>query len=255
MSVATGTGGPAERPGEIDRILSGEHADPHRVLGPHGSTILALRPDASAVRLVLADGRVVEMTRLRPGGLFLADLREVDGYAIEADFEGGTTLRYDDPYRFWPTLGETDLHLLGEGRHHRLWEVLGAHRREHQGVWGTAFAVWAPSARSVRVVGDFNGWDGRVHPMRSLGSSGVWELFVPGVEAGSRYKYELLTREGQLRLKADPVALATEEPPGTASVVAEPASHHWGDGDWLARRAEAAGPTGGLTRSPLSIYE
>ncbi len=172
MSVATGTGGPAERPAELDRLLSGEHADPHRVLGPHGSTILALRPDAAAVRLVLHDGRTVDMTRLRPGGLFLADLGDVDGYAIEADFEGGTTLRYDDPYRFWPTLGELDLHLFGEGRHHRLWEVLGAHHREHQGVEGTAFAVWAPAARSVRVVGDFNGWDGRVHPMRVAGVVG-----------------------------------------------------------------------------------
>src|SRR5213595_2039251 len=138
-----------------------------------------------------------------------------------------------DLYRFLPTVGEMDLHLLGEGHHHRLWEVLGAHRREHQGVWGTAFAVWAPAARSVRVVGDFNGWDGRVHPMRSLGSSGVWELFVPGVEAGSRYKYELIAPDGRRLLKADPFAFATEVPPGTASVVTEEPTYQWGDDQWL----------------------
>jgi 1,4-alpha-glucan branching enzyme len=127
--------------------------------------------------------------------------------------------------------------------------VLGAHVREHQGVRGTSFAVWAPSARAVRVVGDFNGWDGRLHPMRSLGSSGVWELFLPGVGAGARYKYEILTPDGHLRLKADPLAFATELPPATASVVAE-SSYQWGDDEWLeARRA-----TDPLHR-PLSVYE
>ncbi|HEY1634644.1 MAG TPA: 1,4-alpha-glucan branching protein GlgB [Acidimicrobiales bacterium] len=250
MTMVTETGGPAGPPSELDRLLNGEHADPHRLLGPHGSTILALRPDASAVRLVLHDGRTVDMTRLRPGGLFLADLRDMDGYVIEADFEGGATVRYDDPYRFWPTLGEMDLHLLGEGHHHRLWEVLGARRREHQGVWGTAFAVWAPAARSVRLVGDFNGWDGRVHPMRSLGSSGVWELFVPGVEAGSRYKYEILTADRQLRLKADPMARQAEVPPATDSVVPDPQPYAWSDSKWM----ETRGALGWLDR-PLLIYE
>jgi 1,4-alpha-glucan branching enzyme len=155
-----------------------------------------------------------------------------------------------DLYRFSPTLGELDLHLLGEGRHHRLWDVLGAHRREHQGVWGTAFAVWAPAARSVRVVGDFNGWDGRVHPMRPLGSSGVWELFVPGVEAGSRYKYEILTADGHLRLKADPMARQAEVPPATDSVVPDPRPYAWSDSRWMETRAAS----GWLDR-PLLIYE
>ena len=123
----------------------------------------------------------------------------------------------DDPYRFWPTLGDLDLHLIGEGRHERA--VGGARRAppRHQGVAGTAFAVWAPRRRAVRVVGDFNLWDGRVHPMRSLGSSGVWELFVPGVEPGCQYKFEIVGADGRLRLKADPMARATEVPPGTAS--------------------------------------
>ena len=241
---------------QIERLVAGEHPDPHSLLGRHGSVIRARRPDAVAMRVVFADASAAEMKRVHDGGVFEAEVMGgEDGYRLEAEYPGGATVLFDDPYRFWPTLGELDLHLLGEGRHRRLWRVLGAHRREHQGVEGVSFSVWAPNARAARAIGEFNLWDGRVHPMRSLGSSGIWELFVPGVEAGTRYKYELLTREGQLRLKADPVALATEEPPGTASVVAEPASHHWGDGDWLARRAEAAGPTGGLTRSPLSIYE
>jgi len=143
-----------------------------------------------------------------------------------------------------------DLHLIGEGRHRRLWEVLGAHPRVHQGVAGVSFAVWAPNARSVRVVGDWNFWDGRVHPMRCLGSSGIWELFIPGVAAGSRYKYEVVGADGRLVLKTDPMAQATEVPPATASVVVAPSSYPWGDQDWLRRREEANG-----LHSPMSIYE
>ena len=122
------------------------------------------------------------------------------------------TYRFDDPYRSWPTIGELDLHLFGEGRHRRLWEVLGAHPRVHEDLAGVSFAVWAPNARAVRVVGDWNYWDGRVHPMRSLGSSGVWELFIPGVAVGARYKYELVTADGRLILKTDPMAFASWRP-------------------------------------------
>jgi 1,4-alpha-glucan branching enzyme len=150
---------------------------------------------------------------------------------------------------FGPTLGELDLHLIGEGRHRHLWHVLGAHHRVHEELSGTSFAVWAPNARSVRVVGDFNGWDGRIHPMRSLGSSGVWERFVPGVAPGHRYKFEILTHDGRLSLRADPVAFATEEPPRTASVVTT-SSHRWGDGAWMAQR-DAQDWLG----RPFSIYE
>ena len=157
--------------------------------------------------------------------------------------------RQADPAEFPPTLGELDLYLLGEGRHRDMWRVLGAHVREHQGVHGVSFAVWAPNARAVRVVGDFNGWDGRVHPMRSLGSSGVWELFVPGVEPGARYKYELETANGHLTLKADPVAFAAEEPPGTASVVCQ-SSYRWADEAWLARRDSTD-----RLHEPMSVYE
>ena len=124
------------------------------------------------------------------------------------DYGEGGSFTLDDPYRFPPTIGDLDLHLMGEGRHEELYEKLGAHVIEHEGVRGTAFAVWAPSARAVSVVGDFNSWDGRLHAMRSMGSGGVWELFLPGVEAGTRYKFELLAQDGELRLKADPLRAA-----------------------------------------------
>jgi 1,4-alpha-glucan branching enzyme len=148
-----------------------------------------------------------------------------------------------------PTLGEVDLFLIGEGRHRRLWEALGSHSRTHEGVEGTSFAVWAPNARAVRVVGDWNGWDGRVDPMRALGVSGVWETFIEGVGPGARYKYELVTREGMLRLKSDPMARQCEVPPATASVVTR-SEHVWGDGAWLQRRSRR-----NPLKDPLRVFE
>ena len=184
---------------EIDRLVAGEHPDPHHILGRHGSVIRARRPDAAAMRVLFPDGSASEMKQVHDGGVFEAEVMgSEDGYQLEAEYPGGQTVVFDDPYRFWPTVGELDVHLLGEGRHRRLWRVLGAQWRQHQGVAGVSFSVWAPTARAARVVGDFNLWDGRVHPMRSLGASGIWELFVPGVQPGTRYKYELLTREGQV---------------------------------------------------------
>ena len=162
-------------------------------------------------------------------------------YRVEVD---GTA--HDDPYRYLPTLGELDLHLIGEGRHERLWDVLGATVFDE----GVAFAVWAPNARGVRVVGDFTGWgpdDG--WPMRSLGSSGVWELFVPNARAGARYKYRVLGADGEWREKADPLAAYTEVPPATASVVHH-SRYRWDDADWMARRAERQ-----PHQEPMSVYE
>jgi len=153
----------------------------------------------------------------------------------------------DDPYRHLPTLGEIDLHLIGEGRHEQLWQALGAHHSEKAG--GTAFAVWAPNARGVRVIGDFNHWDGRAYPMRSLGSSGVWELFVPGVDPGARYKYDIRGPDGSWHRKADPMASLAERPPATASVVCE-SRYEWGDQAWMAQRAGRE-PFG----APMSVYE
>jgi 1,4-alpha-glucan branching enzyme len=237
----------------VERIAAGHHRDPHRVLGRHGGVVRCMRPDAVAVR-VLTDAGARPMHRLHPAGVWEGPIDPAaGGYRFEVDYpaaSGVRTVTVEDPYRAWPTLGDVDLHLFGEGRHRRLWDVLGAHPRVHDGMAGVSFAVWAPNARAVRVVGDWNNWDGRVNPMRSLGSSGVWELFVPGVRAGARYKYELVTAEDRLVLKADPMAQATEIPPATASVVAAPPGHAWGDEEWLARRA-GADPLA----EPMSVYE
>src|SRR6266542_1340896 len=237
---------------EIERLVRGEHHEPHRLLGAHSEGgrvwVRAWRPDAREVS-VLVDGSRAALDRVHPAGLFEGALPTGGGTAAPAGpaallpayrlevSDGERVVTVDDPYRFPPTVGELDRHLLGEGRHERLWDRLGAHPTVLEGVAGTAFAVWAPNARSVRVVGDFNGWDGRLHPMRVLGSSGVWELFVPGVAAGTRYKYEVLTSDGALALKADPLAFATETPPASASVVFA-SGYRWDDEAWMAARAE-----------------
>jgi 1,4-alpha-glucan branching enzyme len=177
-------------------------------------TIRAWRPDATGVVALVGDERVA-LTEIHPAGLFEEVLARSDipAYRLEVAYRD-RTFTIDDPYRFLPTIGELDQHLLGEGRHERLWQKLGAHETVVDGVAGTAFAVWAPNARAVRVVGDFNSRHGRLHPMRSLGVSGVWELFVPAVGAGAKYKFELVTAAGALTLKADPLAFATEPPAG-----------------------------------------
>jgi 1,4-alpha-glucan branching enzyme len=240
---------------ELERLVRREHNDPHAILGAHphadGVVIRALRPAAAAVRAVV-DGQAVALEQIHPGGIFegLVDGAELPlHYTFEVDYPDLGTVELEDPYRFLPTIGDLDLHLIGEGRHEELWARLGAHVRELEGVRGTSFAVWAPAGRSVHVVGDFNGWDAHLHPMRSLGSSGIWELFVPGVGDGSAYKYEIVAPDGEIRLKADPVAFATEVPPKTASVVHE-STYEWADAEWLASRREAE-PLAG----PMSIYE
>ncbi|HJW35847.1 MAG TPA: 1,4-alpha-glucan branching enzyme, partial [Actinomycetes bacterium] len=239
---------------EVERLVRGEHHEPHRLLGAHtedGRVVLrAFRPDATAVVALVGDERV-KLDQVHPAGLFEGTLEGTTppaAYRLEVTYaSGGFTI--DDPYRFWPTIGELDQHLLGEGRHERLWQRLGAHEMTVDGVAGTAFAVWAPNARAVRVVGDFNSWDGRLPPLRALGSSGIWELFLPGVGAGARYKYELVTPSGALTLKADPVAFAAEHPPKTASVVYT-SGYTWGDDAWMADRERRDAIT-----EPMSIYE
>jgi 1,4-alpha-glucan branching enzyme len=228
-------------------------ANPHAVLGAHeakdGVVVRAYRPEAVGVRIQPAG---VEAELKDPAGLWEALLPTASlplDYELEVSYADGNTFTVRDPYSFLPTLGELDLHLAMEGRHENLYERLGAHVREIDGVTGTAFAVWAPNARSVAVVGDFNSWDGRLHPMRSLGESGIWELFVPGVEQGSTYKFELRTHDARLRLKSDPVAFHSEVPPANASVVWN-AKHAWNDEAWLERR-RASDPL----REPVSIYE
>ena len=238
---------------DVRRLLDGTHHDPHSVLGMHPSAtttvVRAFRPDATAASLALP-GRVLPMERTDEAGLFEAviDTPALDGYRLR--FSSPThEWEIDDPYRFLPTLGELDLHLIGEGAHRRLWERLGSRVIDHQGVRGTAFAVWAPNARGVSMVSDTNGWDDRVLPMRALGASGVWELFVPNVGEGLRYKYRVIRADGRAVLKADPLARAAEVPPATASIVTEP-HHHWQDGPWLTARAAHD-----ALHAPMSIYE
>ena len=253
MTVPAGDGDAA-----IQAVVDGTLADPHAVLGAHpaegGVVVRAFRPDAVRVTVRAGAAGDVELEPVHPGGVFAGELTTAAlplRYELEVTYADGREFTLRDPYAFEPTLGELDIHLAGEGRHEEIYERLGAHVRELGGATGTAFAVWAPSAQTVAVVGDFNSWDGRLHHMRTLGSSGIWELFLPGVEPGARYKFELRTQAGALVLKADPYAFATEHPPQTSSVVHTP-QHEWGDDDWMAARRALGRPP--LDR-PISIYE
>jgi 1,4-alpha-glucan branching enzyme len=229
----------------MDELITGTAHDPHATLGAHpsgGRTVIrTLRRGATSVAVVVGDTRV-DAARVHDEGIFEATVPgEVLDYRLDVD---GRVV--DDPYRHPPTIGDIDLHLIGEGRHERLWTVLGAQPRDG----GVSFAVWAPSAQGVRVVGDFTGWgphDG--WPMRSLGSSGVWEVFVPDASVGHRYKYRILGRDGTWREKSDPLAQRTEVPPRTASVVYR-SDYDWKDGDWVTRRAASH-----AHREPMSVYE
>jgi len=240
---------------DLDRLLSGAHHDPHSVLGVHtaGDQVIAraLRPGATSVAVSWGD-KQVELPRIADA-LFEGELPEAPGdYRLLVSY-GDHTVEVDDPYRWLPTVGELDLHLIGEGRHERLWDVLGAHVRCYEtasgDVTGVSFAVWAPNARGVRVTGDFDGWDGRANPLRSMGSSGVWEVFLPNVPVGTRYKFRILGADGVWHEKADPMAFATETPPQTASVVTR-SEYQWGDAEWEARREATQ-----WANAPMSIYE
>ncbi|UAL28394.1 1,4-alpha-glucan branching protein GlgB [Nocardioides rotundus] len=240
-------------PALLDQLAAGEYGDPHGLLGAHagedGVTIRTFKPLASSV-VAVTDRGEVELTHEHAGvwsGVVPGDT--VPDYRIRVAYDG-PAVEVDDPYRYLPTVGETDLHLINEGRHEELWKVLGAHVRHYDnGVSGTSFAVWAPHARGVRVKGDFNHWDGREHPMRQLGSSGVWELFVPGIGHGEHYKYAVLGADGQWRDKADPMAFHAEVPPRTSSRVYE-STYEWGDQDWMAAR-DSRNPL----QRPMATYE
>jgi 1,4-alpha-glucan branching enzyme len=257
--------------GEIERIVAGTHHDPHSILGAHpgpdGVVIRALRPLAATVTAVLPGDRRFPLNHVHQG-LFAVTIpydgtsagapayRIATAYHESGGLGGaiGPETVSDDPYRHLPTLGEFDLHLIGEGRHEELWRVVGAHVRrlgedELGEITGTAFAVWAPNARGVRVIGDFNHWNGQSQPMRSLGGSGIWELFVPGVTDGTRYKYDVCGPDGTWRAKADPMAQGTEVPPATASVVVSD-RHEWQDGAWMTAR-----PKREPVREAMAVYE
>ena len=242
---------------ELQALVSGEHRDPHRVLGAHlgnGTvTFRVIRPMAKNVAIVLGDERI-DLSHESDGVWVGACPGEhMPDYRIATTYADGTEHVADDPYRFMPSLGDIDIHLIGEGRHEQLWKVLGARVHTFPSlmgeVRGTAFTVWAPNAKAVRVVGDFNFWDGVAHPMRVLGSSGIWELFVPGATEGSSYKFEILCSDGVRRTKADPMARLAETAPATASKVTS-SSYEWNDTEWMAKRAATDPHT-----AAMSTYE
>ncbi len=201
-----------------------------------------------------ATGTAWAMTRIASEGLFAVFIPhrpEVFRYQLRATRPDGETQQFHDPYSFLPTLGDQDLYLFNEGNEHRIYEKLGAHLRVMNGVPGVAFAVWAPTAARVSMVGNFNHWDGRYHPMRMLGASGVWELFVPALGEGELYKFELRDQHGGIHLKVDPYGTYFEPPPNNASIVCNPRKYVWNDATWLAQRAAAAGQAD----RPMSVYE
>jgi len=245
--------------GAITALVQGRHQQPHDLLGQHlesgGLRIRVLKPLAQSVQVRFEDGVTLDLAHEAEGvwTAVRADAERTMDYRLAVAWADGIEHVQDDPYRFAPTLGEVDLHLVNEGRHELLWTVLGSRVHEYDGpmgpVKGVAFAVWAPRAKAVRVIGDFNDWDGRIHPMRMLGGSGVWELFVPDVGVGNIYKYEIRGADDVVRTKADPMARRTECPPNTGSVV-DASGHEWGDAQWMEQRAQSNPHTG-----PMSTYE
>ena len=247
----------------IHAIVTGEHGDPFAVLGPHRDrdgalTVRAFVPGARAVAVSGGDNGTAWSEPLAardPAGLWEGRLPaavDARGYRLRITEADGRVSTVDDPYRFPATLSDFDLYLIGEGTHYRVHDKLGAHHAVLDGVAGVVFAVWAPNARRVSVVGDWNGWDGRVHAMRLHPANGIWELFVPGLAEGVRYKFEILARGGApLALKSDPVAFGFEaETPRTAAAVTRLDGHRWHDGAWLAERGRRHG-----LDAPMSIYE
>lgn len=241
---------------DIDALIRAEHRDPFSILGPHGDGgsgqyVRAYLPAALSVRLLAKDdGRELgEMEMSEVPGFFVGHLEQPQPYLLKVQWAGGEQIT-EDPYSFGPLLGEMDLYLFAEGNHRDLSSCLGAQVTKVDGVDGVRFAVWAPNARRVSVVGSFNSWDGRRHPMRLRHPTGVWEIFVPRLQPGEVYKYEILGAHGILPLKSDPMALATTLPPDTASKVSAPLQFEWNDQEWLRSRTGRHD-----VAAPLSIYE
>jgi 1,4-alpha-glucan branching enzyme len=242
----------------VAAIVGGEHADPFSFLGPHveaGKVVIrTFLPQARRVSVVDATngGAIAELSQVHGEGFFSGPVEGVTrpfAYRLRLLADHCET-EIEDPYRFPPVLADLDLHLLAEGRHFKSFEKLGAHPARMDGIDGVTFAVWAPSARRVSVIGDFNEWDGRRHPMRSRHESGVWEIFLPGVHRGALYKYEIKTQTGHVLVKADPYGMQAERPPGTASVVHGLANQPWVDGEWMDGREQR-----NSRHAPIAIYE
>jgi 1,4-alpha-glucan branching enzyme len=247
---------------DVEQVLGARHPDPFRVLGMHtvslgGELRLAVRaflPGAESVAVLDEEGReVAPMEAVHAAGFFETVLPRETGsfpYSLRVHWPGAEAVETADPYAFPPLIGDYDLYLMGEGTHLKLWEVLGARPVEVNGVAGVRFGVWAPSARRVSVVGEFNLWDGRRHPMRLHPAQGVLEIFIPGLTEGDIYKYEILPASGEPFLKADPLAFAAELRPETGSVVADLGRYEWDDAEWMERRRGVD-----WCRAPMSVYE
>ncbi len=241
---------------ELERIVDGRHHDPHGILGAHlnnGHAVFrVIKPFAISVVIIGEDFRLPLTHEHRGVWVGALESDTIPDYRVESRY-GDDVYLNDDPYRFLPNIGELDLHLVREGRHEQLTNALGAQVMRFPSVLGdvegTRFTVWAPNAQGIQVVGDFNHWDGSTHPMRSLGESGVWELFVPGVGHGWNYKFRITDHNGYQSDKADPMARHSEVPPSTASIVWDSA-HDWADAEWMDSRAEKDFRFG-----PMSVYE
>lgn len=235
------------------QISRGLYYNPHEVLGLHQDgdhkVIRLWRPGATAIYVELLFGKIVEAVKIHDAGFFEVEAPADTTYLDYRVYHHSGLLAHD-PYVFWPTIGELDQYLFGKGVHYHLYQVMGGRLTEQQGVKGVKFSVWAPSAQSVSLIGDFNHWDGLVNPMRSMGSSGIWELFVPGLLPGEKYKFEIRTQIGERRIKSDPYALSSELRPSTASVIANVNEFSWEDADWISKRKDSKDQP-----QPLNIYE
>ncbi len=242
-------------PKSLERLLNARHHDPFSLLGlhptPEGHVLRVFRPDAARVSLLLPHARV-DLVKVDPRGLFEWRGPEAAPKPWRLDIEeGGQSFEIVDPYAFPPLLTDQEMYLFNEGRLLEAWRTLGGHPMTVDGVDGVRFAVWAPNAERVSVVGGFNNWDGRIHAMRARGGSGIWELFIPGLYPGDLYKYEIRNRAtGAILVKADPFAQQCEMRPGTAAIVPKPSGHTWGDQAWLEARAKLD-----WLHAPMNVYE
>ncbi len=241
----------------LDAIAEARHHDPFAVLGPHvldGRLVIrAIIPTAERVAVVRPSHGAIEAQKRHAAGIFEAALPgvgEIVDYRLRVRYRGGHEVEIDDPYRYGRIIGDYDLYLFGEGNHTHIYQHLGAHPARVGAAGGVHFGVWAPNAERASVVGDFNNWDGRMHPMRSLGSSGIWEIFIPAAREGQRYKFELRAPGGRILLKSDPFGFAFELPPLTASIICRP-EHEWHDQEWMQSRPDR----GSWYSRPMAVYE